>query len=179
MNYCDFFDQHNVSYQNGLSDEEIVQIESKYNIFFPYALRTLLKQALPISEGFYNWRDLSESNYEFILQSINRPISDFYEDASEIYWNDEWGKEPVNSAEFQSIIRTKLSRAPKLIPVFAHRYIPMIDGNTYPIFSIHGIDIIIYGESLDDYLNVEFGEKSQSDINFSNVLDVPFWSEVM
>lgn len=179
MNYCDFFDLHNIRYQKGLSDEEIIQIERKYNIFFPYELKMLLKQALPISEGFYNWRDLSESNYEFILHSINRPFSDFYNEASEIYWNDDWGEEPENNKEIQAIIRDKLSSAPKLIPIYAHRYMPMINSDTNPIFSIHGIDIIIYGESLVDYLNIEFGEKAQASINFSNICEVPFWSEVI
>lgn len=179
MNYCDFFDSHNIRYQKGLSDEEIIQIESKYNIFFPSELKRLFKQILPISEGFYNWRDFSEKNIEFILQALNRPFNDFYNEASEIYWNDDWGEEPETDEEIQEIIRDKLLSAPKLIPIYAHRYISMINGNTNPIFSIHGIDIIIYGESLDDYLNIEFGEKKQSDINFSNVLDVPFWSEVM
>ena len=179
MNYSDFFDLHNIKYQEGLSDVEIIRIESLYKIQFPDELKSLFKQVFPISEGFYNWRDFSEKNVEFILQALNRPFNDFYNEASEIYWNDDWGEEPETDEEIQEIIRDKLLSAPKLIPIYAHRYISMINGNTNPIFSIHGIDIIIYGESLDDYLTVEFGEKSQSDINFSNVLDVPFWSEVM
>ena len=30
-----------------------------------------------------------------------------------------------------------------------------------------------------DYLNIEFGEKAQASINFSNICEVPFWSEVI
>ena len=56
---------------------------------------------------------------------------------------------------------------------------PMIAADTNPVFSVHGIDIIIYGESLDDYLKVEFGEKSQSLIRISDICNIPFWSEVI
>lgn len=179
MNYYEFFDLHNMKYQKGLSDEEIDQIEGIYKIFLPTELKCLYKQILPISRGFYNWRDFSEGNVRFISQAINRPFNDFYNDASEIYWNDDWGERPESDNEIQTVIRNKLLRAPKLIPIYAHRYMPMIAADTNPVFSVHGIDIIIYGESLDDYLKVEFGEKSQSLIRVSDICNIPFWSEVI
>lgn len=179
MNYREFFFRHNIEYQNGLTFEEFTNIEEKYNIVFPNDLRNLLRQVLPISKGFYNWRDFSDKNVDFIFQVLNRPFIDFYDNASEIYWNDEWGIEPNNKDEIERIVRTKLLNAPKLIPVYAHRYIPMINYNTNPVFSIHGIDAIIYGKSLDDYLKREFEEKSPNTIDMSKICTIPFWSEII
>ncbi|MCQ2535123.1 MAG: hypothetical protein MJ172_11250 [Clostridia bacterium] len=179
MDYCEFFDLHNIRYQKGLSDEEFNQIESLYSIVFPDELRKMYKQALPVSEGFYNWRDLSDDNIELIKKAINRPFEYFYKHASEVYWNDEWGEKSDSIDEIRSFVREKLSEASQLIPIFAHRYMPMINDITNPIFSIHGIDIIIYGESLDEYLKVEFGEKKQSSTVLLNSFNVPFWSEVI
>jgi hypothetical protein len=46
----------NVTFEPGLSDEEISRVESTYDFRFPSDLRSLLQFALPISEGFPDWR---------------------------------------------------------------------------------------------------------------------------
>ena len=56
---------------------------------------------------------------------------------------------------------------------------PMVDTENPPILSVHGTDIIYYGENLLDYLDVEFGTKKQEDISFDRIQPVPFWSEIM
>ena len=71
---------------------------------------------------------------------------------------DDWGKEPENEIDIALIVRERLKSAPKLIPVYGHRYIPMIPEDNPPIISIHDIDIIYYGQNLEDYFKVEFGE---------------------
>lgn len=48
-----------------------------------------------------------------------------------------------------------------------------------PVISVHGVDIIYYGENLEDYFEVEFGEKEQDEINFERISPIPFWSEIM
>lgn len=118
-------------------------------------------------------------NVKYILHVINRPFVDVYNNASEACWNDEWGDEPDNKYEFEKIVRTRLLTAPKLIPVYAHRYIPMSSDIDNTIFSIHEVDIIIYGKSLDDYLRNEFEKKRLSIDNISNIKSVPFWSEIL
>ncbi len=179
MNYRAFFDLHGIKCQEGLSDGEIKRIEGKYDLIFPDDLRNLLQQALPTAKGFYDWRDFSESNVQFVLQAINRPFDDFYNDAAGVYWNDDWGDKLGNADAIREIVRSKLATAPKLVPIYAHRYVPMIAGKGQPVFSVHGIDVIVYGKSLDDYLEIEFAGKGRPPLDVADVCHVPFWSEVI
>jgi hypothetical protein len=51
-----------------------------------------------------------------------------------------------------------LDDAPRLIPIYAHRAVPnepLEAGN--PVFSVMQMDIIIYGNDLEQYLHNEFG----------------------
>jgi len=72
-----------------------------------------------------------------------------------------------------------LSHAPKLIPIYTHRYMPMIDEKNNPIFSIHGVDVICYGTRIDEYFQIEFGEKKQESIKYSEIKQIPFWTEMI
>ena len=55
----------------------------------------------------------------------------------------------------------------------------MIPEDNPPIISIHDIDIIYYGQNLEDYFKVEFGGKKQGKIEFKNINPIPFWSDIM
>ena len=162
----------------GLTAEEFDIIEKIYNIHFPESLKGFLMQGLPISKGFYNWRDFSSGNVSKIKKAITCPVEMVYELSDEVYWCEQWGKEPDNVDEFVQEVRKRLEEAPKLIPVYGHRYMPM-DGSNPPILSVHGIDIIYYGQDLRDYFKVEFGSKKQSEIDFEGISNIPFWSEIM
>lgn len=168
-----------VEFETGLTVEEIAKIEDIYKIKFPKSLKEFLMMVLPISKGFFNWRNLNQDNVMFIKKIINRPIEDVYEFAEEVYWCDDWGKEPENEIDIALIVRERLKSAPKLIPVYGHRYIPMIPEDNPPIISIHDIDIIYYGQNLEDYFKVEFGGKEQRKIEFKNINPIPFWSDIM
>lgn len=61
----------------------------------------------------------------------------------------------------------------------AHRYMPMIDEKNNPIFSIHGVDVICYGTRIDEYFQIEFGEKKQESIKYSEIKQIPFWTEMI
>ncbi len=173
------FADKDIKVENGLSSEEINEIEERYSIKFPYALRLFYMSALPVSEGFYNWRDASEENIEYIKNAIAEPIEEFRENAEEVYWNDEWGEEPESAEKIGAYVLDKINYAPKLIPIYSHRYMPMGVSDNPPVISVYGVDVIYYGEDLSDYLQIEFGLKKQEDINFSGIQKIPFWSEVM
>ena len=53
-------------------------------------------------------------------------------------------------------VREALKEALKLLPIYGHRYMPMILQKDPPIISIHDVDIIYYGENLEDYFNIEW-----------------------
>lgn len=171
--------QQGIEFEMGLTVEEISKIEEIYAIKFPKCLKEFLMMAMPISNGFYNWRNFNLDNVMFIKEIINRPIEDVDELAEEVYWCDEWGEEPENEKDIARIVRERLKSAPRLIPIYGHRYIPIIPEDNPPIISIHGVDIIYYGENLEDYFKVEFGGKKQGEIEFKNIKPIPFWSEIL
>lgn len=145
----------------------------------PKSLRDFLMLALPVSEGFYNWRDTSEENIRYIKKAIAAPIEKLKELAGEAEWCEAWGNKPENAADVAEEVIRQLQKAPSLIPVYAHRYMPMIEAENPPVLSVHGTDVIYYGENLSDYFDIEFGEKKQKDIAFERIRSVPFWSEIM
>ncbi|MDD3795809.1 MAG: hypothetical protein PHE06_07575 [Lachnospiraceae bacterium] len=171
--------EKNVILENGLSLDEIAEIEKMYEIVFPASLRNFLMMALPVSKGFYNWRNKEQDNVEFIKIAMNQPRKYIDEMPEEIYWCEDWGEEPQDKEVFKREVRKRLDVAPKLVPIFSHRYMPMIIEENPPIISIHGGDIIYMGENIEDYIDVEFGEKSQNEIDFSKIKTIPFWTDLM
>lgn len=168
-----------IELEKGLSCKEILKIENIYNLKFPLELKCLFQYALPTQKGFYNWKDFSEKNIKHIMEMINRPQKCLYEMTEEIYWCEDWGEEPKNKEKRIEIIRKKIRNAPKLVPVFAHRYIPICDISETPVLSIHGTDVIYYGKNLEDYFQIEFGDKKQHLIDFQKIAYIPFWSDIM
>lgn len=177
-NSFDLLSKKGVILDEGLSLEELQIIENLYKIKFPQSLRSFLMVRVPISNGFYNWRDMNDDNIEYINGIINTPFHEIFNNADEVYWSDNWGEEPKKEA-YLCKVREKLRRAPKLVPVCSHRYIPIVTEKNPPIFSIHGVDIICYGIDLEDYIDIEFGNKKQDSIQFDSVPYVDFWSDIM
>jgi hypothetical protein len=56
-----------VAFDDGLSAEEFVRIESRFRFSFPRDLRAMLAVALPISPGFPNWRSEEPEELDRIL----------------------------------------------------------------------------------------------------------------
>ena len=174
----DILREKGVTLEEGLSLEELQFIENLYKIKFPRSLESFLMLKLPVSHGFYNWRDIKKENEYYINKIINRPYEEISDKANEVYWNDKWGVEPDKDS-YSYIVREKLKKAPKLVPIYAHRYMPIIPEINPPVLSIHGVDIIFYGIDLENYFDIEFGDKKQNSIQLENLPYIDFWSDIM
>ena len=170
-----------VIFDYGMSSQEIEEVEKFYNILFPVELKQLYSLGLPISDGFYNWRDMSLKNTQFIKNALEMPIKGLQSDLdSGDFWCEDWGLQPDNNEEAQNILLQHYRNAPKLIPIYSHRYIPFItESANIPVFSIMQSDIIYYGTNLISYLEVEFGFKQYNDIINSNFKYINFWSDLL
>ncbi|MGG3470276.1 SMI1/KNR4 family protein [Neobacillus pocheonensis] len=170
-----------VKFSKGLNDDEIVEIESLYGFKFPPDLKELLMYALPVSKGFVNWRDKSEKNIKHIKKRFNWPLEGMIFDIkNNEFWMDDWGEKPNSLKDAIEIATKEFKKAPKLIPIFSHRYIsdtPSESGN--PIYSVYQTDIIFYGDNLTTYFKVEFDLMDQQDIDFDNIKEIPFWSNLV
>lgn len=176
----DILKQKGILFEKGLTSDEINKIESIYDINFPPDLKEFLSIALPISNDFINWRDMSESNIRNIKDRLNWPLEGMIFDIeNNEFWYSKWGIKPMDLEEKIMVCRTEMDEVPKLIPICSHRYIPSEPqeaGN--PIFSVYQTDIIYYGEDLISYLQIEFGIKKYEDINVALIKDIRFWSDL-
>ena len=59
-NILSLLEMQEVKFEKGLTLDELNQIERIYQIKLPRSLRQFLMTALPISRGFYNWRNIQD-----------------------------------------------------------------------------------------------------------------------
>lgn len=170
-----------VEFTTGLKEKEIDEIEKLYNIRFPPDLKEFIMFALPISDGFVNWIDTSKENVESITNRLNWPLEGIIFDIEhDEFWMNDWGEKPSTLIGAVNVATMHYNKAPKLIPIYFHRYIPsnpLEKGN--PIMSVYQTDIIYYGEHLLSYFLVEFDFKEHKDIDFKNIKRIPFWSDII
>ena len=77
--------------------------------------------------------------------------------------------------------RRHLTHVPKMIPVYAHRYLPAGHGSYgHPVLSIYQTDIMIYGTDLADFMDREFSSTGLSiEVNRIPSGLVPFWGDFL
>ena len=165
----------------GYSQVELDDIQAKWNLRFPPDLVDLYRQRRRVIEhaeikfGSFDW--LTESE-EKIRAAIHWPLEGFLFDVDHGLWWPEWGEYPAAPDERHEKLRTIFSAAPKLIPIYGHRFIPEVpfeSGN--PIFSVWQMDVIIYGADLMDYVHHEQSPGLADPL--PPVKEIPFWSRAV
>jgi len=139
---------------NGYTAAKLDEAQERFGIRFPPDLYELLRERR--ISGDHDWAGPVEP----IKQALQWPLEGMLFDVEEAgLWWPEWGERPNKREDRASVVTELVRRAPKLIPLLAHRYIPEqphSSGN--PVFSVYQSDIIIYGADLDDWLRVESDE---------------------
>lgn len=194
-------EENNIEVKKGLSEKQIELTQEYYKIIFPPDLKKFLSAVklfqyfkLTPSPGFqpeerdesyynafYDWFDFSENNVNWLKHYLNWPIRGaLFDVENNNFWLKSWGEKPSKLEDRLIEAKNQMEAVPKLIPVSGHRYIssePNEAGN--PIYSVHQMDIIFYGENLWDYFEVEFDKKKHSDIDCSKIKKIPFWHDVI
>src|SRR5215813_14023998 len=166
-----------VTFAPGLTESEVKQAEQSYGVSFPPDLREFLMFALPVSSGWPNWREIDRPE---IWERLNWPYEGIcFDIENNVFWPQEWGSRPSSLSEAFAYAKQKVDEAPKLIPVYAHRYLPdrpHLAGN--PVFSVYQTDIIYYGTNLWNYLESEFHFYVQTPQNHTReqIRRIDFWS---
>jgi hypothetical protein len=157
----------------GYSEAELDRAQHRFGLVFPPDLVALFREKRPV-EG-HDWTDDAA-----IRAALDRPLNGLLAsvETGRLWWP-EWGTRPFQAYAREQILRDVVSRAPKLIPLIGHRYLPEQpheSGN--PVFSIFYTDAIYYGADLHDYFEREFtpshGRASPSPIKY-----IPFWSDLV
>lgn len=170
-----------VTFDKGLTDNELSQIKTTFKIQFPDDLKQFLQMGLPISEGFINWRKgLESKEAEIEIQSrIDAPLEGIlFEIEKNDFWDESWGKMPATFKEKEIIATEKYLTFPRLIPIYGHRYIPMdpIEAGN-PVFSVYQLDVIYFGFNLATYFSNEFNFSISDDYKINEPKEIPFWSQ--
>ena len=176
--------EKDISFDIGLTDFEIEKINHDFGIIFPSDLKLLLQTKLPVSSGFVNWRHgiNSENGKQDIENRLNRPLEGMLFDIkNNSFWLDKWGTKPSDFNDQKKIAQNELSKQPKLIPIYYHRYLSSEPNEvSNPVFSVYQMDIIHYGNDLMEYFTNEFGiELPKSFETIDEPKRIRFWSDMI
>ncbi|PIN19199.1 hypothetical protein CDL12_08126 [Handroanthus impetiginosus] len=142
--------------QSGLSESEFALAEAEFGFAFPPDLKAVLSAGLPVGAGFPDWRSSGSARLQ-LRASIDLPIASIsFHIARNALWSKSWGPRPSEPEKALKIARNALKRAPLLIPIFNHCYIPCnpcLAGN--PIFYVDENRIFCCGFDLSDFFDRE------------------------
>ncbi len=192
--------QNGTRWLQGLSVEQVLAIEQRWEVKFPEDYRLFLRcihsTDRPMIEagfgqdgelefgtgpGFYNWL-LDSENLEAAFQwPLNGLMFDVEHND---LWLASWGPRPDTLASCRSKLADLISEAPPLIPLIGHRYLvgrPLRAGN--PVLSVYQGDIIFYGSDLRSFLLLELADVLGHPEDSTNASpdpgSIPFWGEIM
>ncbi|WIG57465.1 MAG: hypothetical protein OJF49_000209 [Ktedonobacterales bacterium] len=207
--------QQGTRWLSGLSEDEVDQVERQWALRFPADYRLFLRHLHAVDrpmrgaryseyvEGgeeshlvpwecpsFYNWLTDTEelrAKFEWLVEGLEFDVE------HDARWPASWGAKPETPDAQKGRVRELVAAAPRLIPVFAHRYLlaePCQAGN--PVLSVWQSDIIVYGADLRSYLLFEFADLLGLDRealmqeraatapgNTTNYAEIPFWGEFL
>jgi hypothetical protein len=155
----------------GYTPSELDAAQERYDLVFPPDLIELFLEKQP-TQG-YDW---SGENPQ-IRRMLNWPFEllQFDLEHNGLWWP-EWGNRPLTTADRSAVLRSELAKAPKLIPLIGHRFIPEEphqSGN--PVFSMHGQDTIHYGAGLHQFFENEFNGQYV----IGATTRIRFWSDLV
>lgn len=159
--YVIFVMQHlsemGTSIEPGLSDGELIAVETAVGAAMPPELRLLWSVGFPTGDDWPIWRSDAAGQANRDRQWIDHLFQSDIEEND--YWHREWGPRPARNNEALGVARAALVRWPPLIRVYSNRFMttyPYGWGN--PVLSVYqAIDTIFYGHNLAHYVSHEFG----------------------
>ena len=168
-----------VTLRPGLTPKELERAEEIHRFRFPPDLRSLLSHALPRGPDFPDWRKPKSAA---LIRQMTWPFRGMAFDIERnAFWWPPWGPRPAALADALALAKSAVEAAPRLIPIFGHRYLPAEPeeaGN--PVFSIYQTDIIHYGKDLRSYLANEFGGPGPNIVIVGGTLRrIRFWTDLV
>jgi hypothetical protein len=174
-----------IQFEDGLTTVEAEEVQKRHSLSFPPDLIELLSVGLPVSKNFPNWRmGIVETSGGLrpIDEILGWPAEGISFDVRRSeFWMNSWGERPSSVDEAVSEALRQVALAPKLVPLWGHRFLPsdpLEAGN--PILSVIQTDIIYYSLNLGAYFMREFG------LAIDNQRDaaakprrIRFWSDVI
>jgi hypothetical protein len=160
----------------GLTDTEFAAVEAEFGFTFADDHHAFLAAGLPVGRGWPDWRDGDRAG---LRERLAGPVEGvLFDVAQNDFWYDGWGPRPADPAAALAAARTGLVTAPRMIPVYGHRYLPAGRGTSgHPVLSIYRTDVACYGPDLRGFLHAEFGLGAAPDRPARAT--VTFWSRLI
>lgn len=161
-----------IEWYEAYTSKELDRAQDMYDLSFPPDLITFLSERHPLLH--YDWR----TDNEAIRAMLRWPYEGLLFDVeNNNLWLPDWGKKPETTRLRAEALKEIVGAAPKLIPLYSHRYLPAypieIDN---PVFSVYQSDIIYYGTNLYEYV----GRESHLPISVpvpADLKPIRFWSQ--
>jgi len=163
--------------EQGAPEGQLECVESEIGHVLPSDLRWLVAHTYDPDGYLFPWvHDLSEiSRFQnWVFEGIAWHIQESLD------WLSAWGDRPDSAQDRLDIFTEQFELWPKLLSVLGHRAIPISpieSGN--PVFSIMGTDIIYYGNSLANWIDIEFiaGPCPYNKLTRDGIRHIPIWSD--
>jgi hypothetical protein len=158
-------------WERGYSQAELNRAQERFALTFPPDLVALLRERRP--KRGHDWNDEAA-----IRSMLAWPFEGLLFDVeNDALWWPEWGQRPAEADARAEVLRSVVARAPNLIPLFAHRYLPESPSESgNPVFSVYQSDVVYYGSNLDNYFVREF-EDLQAPLELP-IKRIAFWSDL-
>ena len=178
----------------GLTDAEFDQVEAEFGFEFADDHRAFLAAGLPLSVPYDDppgvfrtyrdpWPDWRGGDPDVLRERLGWPVEGVLFDVqNNSYWHDSWGERPEERRQALDVARRHLAEAPKLVPIYGHRFLPAgRGGHGHLVMSMWQTDIICYGADLADYIQREFGQVQSDDSHAVRIprATVEFWRDFL
>lgn len=163
---------------SGLTSTELDALEQEFAFRFADDHRAFLAGGLPGGRGWPDWRG---GDRAALRSQLAMPVEGVLFDVAENdFWYEGWGPRPSSPPAAVVAARGFLLTAPRMIPLYSHRYLPA--GMTgHPVLSIYQTDVIHYGNDIEDWLRREFrlgGGEAEAEAAAKRPT-VPFWRDLV
>jgi hypothetical protein len=112
------------------SQTELEDIQDRWKLRFPPDLLELMRCRRPLLTGGFDWLKTSPSE---IQRALEWPFEGLWFDVQENgLWWPEWGVKPKALFDQVKKLGEVVAKAPKLIPLHGHRYLPEIPNERGP-----------------------------------------------
>lgn len=158
----------------GYTQAELDDAQARFGLRFPPDLIDLLERGrLP---GGWDWTTDEAGIKGMLAWPLDGLLFDVEHNA---LWLARWGDRPGPQEERAEVVRQAVAGAPRLIPLYGHRFMPEEPceaGN--PVFSVMQSDIIHYGSDLANYIANEFSVPHHYVLG-DQIRRIRFWSDLV
>ncbi|MFI6298789.1 hypothetical protein ACIBEJ_44880 [Nonomuraea sp. NPDC050790] len=178
--------------EDGLTDAEFARIEHEYGFEFADDHRAFLAAGLPVNQPrveepntTYTWErpwpDCRNGDPAELRYQVEWPIDFLLEDVGRGHWDFAWGERPDSGEAAVELARSQLAGVPRMVPVYAHRFLPAGHGTFgHPVLSMWGRDIIYYLADLLEYITRQFEvPRPELPEDWAPQATVPFWRDYL